>query len=40
VKPGQQAAVSEYLELRDFWKVTPWLETRLADLMNKHLVRY
>ena len=26
VKPGQQAAVSEYLELRDFWEVTPWLE--------------
>ena len=40
VKPGQQAAVSEYLELRDFWKVTPWLETRMAGLMNKYLTRY
>jgi len=40
VKPGQQAAVSEYLELRDFWKVTPWFETRMARLMNKYLSRY
>lgn len=40
VKPGQQAAVSEYLELRDFWKVTPWMETRMAGLMNKYLTRY
>lgn len=40
VKPGQQAAVSEYLELRDFWEVTPWLETRLADLMGKYLDHY
>jgi hypothetical protein len=40
VKPGQQAAVSEYLELRDFWKVTPWLETRMARLMGKYLSKY
>lgn len=40
VKPGQQAAVSEYLELRDFWKVTPWLETRMEKLMGKYLSRY
>ena len=40
VKPGQQAAVSDYLELRDFWKVTPWLETRMARLMGKYLSRY
>lgn len=40
VKPGQQAAVSEYLELRDFWKVTPWLETRMERLMGKYLSRY
>ena len=40
VKPGQQSAVSEYLELRDFWKVTPWLETRMAGLMNKYLTWY
>ena len=40
VKPGQQAAVSDYLELRDFWKVTPWLETRMEKLMGKYLSRY
>lgn len=40
VKPGQQAAVSEYLELRDFWKVTPWLETRMDKLLGKYLSRY
>ncbi len=40
VKPGQQSAVSDYLELRDFWQVTPWLETRMASLMNKYLTRY
>ena len=40
VKPGQRAAVSDYLELRDFWKVTPWLETRMAGLMGKHLAEY
>ena len=40
VKPGQQAAVSDYLELRDFWKVTPWLETRMERLMGKYLSRY
>ena len=40
VKPGQAPAISEYLELRDFWKVTPWFETRMARLMNKYLSRY
>jgi SAM-dependent methyltransferase len=40
VKPGQQAAVSDYLELRDFWKVTPWLETRMAALMGKYLSKF
>jgi len=40
VKPGQAGAVSEYLELRDFWKVTPWLETRMEKLMGKYLSRY
>jgi SAM-dependent methyltransferase len=40
VKPGQQAAVSDYLELRDFWKVTPWLETRMAGLLGKYLAKY
>jgi len=40
VKPGQQAAVSEYLELRDFWGVTPWLEVRMSALLGKYLSRY
>ena len=40
VKPGQSPAVSEYLELRDFWKVTPWFETRMERLMGKYLKRY
>ena len=37
VKPGQIAAVNEYLALRDFWKVTPWLETRMAALLAKYM---
>ena len=37
VKPGHTEAVSEYLALRDFWHVTPWLETRLSSLLQKHL---
>lgn len=40
VKPGQGGAVSEYLDLRDYWRVTPWLETRLAKLLERHLKRY
>jgi hypothetical protein len=40
VKPGQSGVVSEYLNLRDYWKVTPWLEGRLAKLVGKHLARY
>jgi hypothetical protein len=40
VKPGQPGPVGEYLNLRDYWKVTPWLETRLSGLLSKHLVRY
>ncbi len=40
VKPGQQTAVSEYLELKAFWNVTPWLETRLPALMGKHLQKF
>ncbi len=39
-KPGQGGVVSEYLNLRDFWHVTPWLETRLAPILSKHLERY
>ena len=40
VKSGQPQPVSEYLDLREGWGVTPWLETRLADVLSKHLSRY
>ena len=40
VKSGQPGPVGEYLELRDYWKVTPWLESRLANLLNRHLSRF
>ena len=39
VKPGQQQAIGEYLELRDLWKVKPYLETRLAARLERHLTR-
>ena len=40
VKSGQPGPVSEYLNLRDYWKVTPWLESRLAKILDKHLSRF
>ena len=40
VKSGQSGVVAEYLNLRDYWKVTPWLETRLSKMLGKHLARY
>lgn len=40
VKSGQSGVVAEYLNLRDYWKVTPWLETRLSKMLGKHLGRY
>ena len=40
VKAGQPGPVGEYLGLRDFWHVTPWLETRLQPLLGKYLQRY
>ena len=40
VKPGQAGPVAEYLDLREYWKVTPWLETRLSAILGKHLSRY
>ena len=40
VKAGQGGPVAEYLNLRDYWHVTPWLETRLAALLSKYLERY
>lgn len=40
VKPGQSQSISEYLELRDFWGVEPWLELRLKPLLDKHLEKW
>ena len=40
VKPGQSGVVSEYLNLRDYWKVVPWLETRLSAILSRYLSRY
>ena len=40
VKSGQPGPVSEYLNLRDYWKVAPWLETRLEKILEKHLSRF
>ena len=39
-KPGQAGPVSDYLNLRDFWHVTPWLESRLASRLEPLLRRY
>lgn len=40
IKPGQNEAVSDYLELRDYWKITPWLECRMSALIDKYLKKY
>jgi hypothetical protein len=40
VKPGQSGVVGEYLDLKDFWGVAPWLEGRLSKLLGKYLARY
>lgn len=40
VKPGQPGPVGEYLNLRDCWHVTPWLETRLEKFLSKYFQRY
>ena len=40
VKRGQAQPISEYLELKEFWGVTPWLETRLAKQLEQHLRKY
>ena len=39
-RSGQPGPVGEYLTLRDYWKVTPWLETRLAKMLDKHFARF
>jgi len=36
VKPGQIEAIREYIELRDFWKTKPYLETRLAERLSRY----
>lgn len=36
-KPGQSDPVNEYLNLRDYWHVRPWLEERLGDRLGKYL---
>lgn len=40
VKLGQSGPIGEYLALRDYWKVVPWLETRLGTVLSRHLERY
>ena len=40
VKSGQSGPVGEYLALRNFWKVTPWLETRLKGRLDRHFERF
>lgn len=35
VKPGRIEAVREYLDLRDFWSVKPYLEEALSDLLAR-----
>ena len=40
VKPGQPGPISEYLDLRDYWKVVPWLETRLQKYLGKYFEKY
>ena len=40
VKRGQAQPIAEYLELREFWGVKPWLETRLAKQLDQYLQRY
>ena len=39
-RSGQAGAVSDYLNLRDYWHVTPWLETRLAVRLDPFLKRF
>ncbi len=40
VKSGQPGPVVEYLNLRDYWRVTPWLETRLSARLGKYFEKY
>ena len=40
VKPGQPGPIGEYLNLRDYWGVKPWLEGRFGAMLSKYLDRY
>lgn len=40
VKPGQPGPICEYLQLRDYWKVVPWLENRLQLRLKEYFSRY
>lgn len=40
VKPGQAGPMGEYLALREYWQVVPWLEARLSEKLGKHFERY
>ncbi len=35
--PGEAAFVREYLDLKTFWGVTPYLETALGDVFTHYL---
>jgi hypothetical protein len=39
-KTGQASPVGEYLALRDYWQIVPWLETRLGEKLSRHLGRF
>lgn len=40
LKCGQPGPVAEYLNLRDYWRVEPWLAGRLQKILGKYLAPY
>jgi hypothetical protein len=36
-QPGMTKYIQEYLELKKFWNVTPYIETLLGDRFTKYL---
>ena len=40
LKCGQPGPVAEYLNLRDYWRVEPYLAGRLEKILSKHLAPY
>ncbi|MBR7180654.1 MAG: SAM-dependent methyltransferase [Kiritimatiellae bacterium] len=40
LKPGLGESVGEYLSLRDYWQVKPFLEERLGPMLSRHLEKY